>query len=389
MVKRPTAVQRKPEDETVQEEPHRVRPQWLMRDAVDALQPGDAGHGEFAERMMEGAPSPGEPSFTRSGKTLRPVLPVSLIDELDKGYQTRRHRLIAALDSRPKLYKQIAVAALASMLTGALAGLVVYERAHDGALTKTAMQWIGERVLPPSTSSRKEMATTKLAVADMMATPHVQSLLPIAVQTGQNQPLSLRLTGLPEAAYLTAGKRIDDRAWLVSSDELQQARLAFHRQPDSSFSLSVAAVEPATGTLAAPVQEMKIDIGLEQVAAGNLGEPQPDPSFPASTSSSKTDLNPYPSKRSKADELLARADALFQAGNIEDARRLYAQANSLSASDALLGLAKTYDPDILAKLNIKNSKPDTDAALAYYRQAEAAGAAGAKEAIEALQRTAK
>lgn len=385
MVKRPAAVQRHMDGESVHEEQQRIRPQWLMKNAIETLQPGEAGHSEFAGRMIEGAPSPGEPSFTRSGKTLRPVLPVTLIDELDKGYQTRRHRLIAALDVRPRLYKQIGVAALASMMTGALAGLVVYERAHDGALIKTAMQWAGDRVASPFGKHQKEVTTAKLAVADMTATPNLQSSLPIAVEGMQNRPLSLRLTGLPETAYLTAGKRIDDKVWLVNANELQRTRLAFHQEPDSSFSLSIAAIEPATGTLAAPIQEMKIDVSIKQDAEGS----QADQAFKLSASSAKTDFNPYPSKQTKAEELLARADALFQGGNIEDARRLYAQANSLSASDALLGLAKTYDPDILAKLNIKNAMPDTEVALAYYRQAEAAGAAGAKEAIEALQRTAK
>jgi hypothetical protein len=389
MVKRPAAVQRKVKDETVHEEPQKVRPQWLLKDAIDASQPGNAEHSEFAQRMMEGAPSAGESGYPRSGKTLRPVMPVSLIDELDKGYQTRRHKIVAALDSRPKLYKQIVVAALASMMTGVLAGLIVYERAHDSTLTRTAIRWARAWALPPSSQHEKEIVTARLAVADMTTAPHLQSPLPITVEPGPNQPLALRLSGLPEDAYLTVGKRVDNRAWLVSSDELQRAKLAFHEQPTSSFSLSVAAVESDTGTLAAPVQEMRIDINHNQGAEGNLDELETGQVFPLSTSAAKTDLNPYPSKQTKAEELLGRADALFQAGNVEDARRLYAQANSLSASEALLGLAKTYDPDILAKLNIKNAQPDTEVALAYYRQAEAAGAAGAKEAIEALQRTAK
>jgi hypothetical protein len=383
MVKRPTAVQRKMEDQAVQDEPQRVRPQWLMKNAVDVSPPGDAGHSEFSRRMLDEARSPRERGYVWNSKSLRPVLPVSHIDDLDKGYQTRRHQLSAAQEARPKLYKQIAVAAIAAMTTGALAGLVVYEHAHNGALTKTAMQWAGERIFPAQ--HRKELSTAKLAVADMTAAPNLQMPLPIALETTRDRPVSVRLTGLPDTAYLTVGKRIDNAVWLVSSDELQRAKLAFHETPASPFSLSVAAVEAATGTLAAPIQEMKIDISLKQDAENS----QTGQTFPLSTVSAKADFNAYPSKQTAVDELLARADALLQAGKIDDARRLYTQANSLSASDALLGLAKTYDPDFLAKLNVKNAKPDSEMALAYYRKAEAAGAAGAKEAIEALQRTAK
>lgn len=385
MVKWPAAVQRQTEDREVYDESQRVRPQWLMRNAVDALQPGDAGHSAFAERMVGGAPIAGRLEYSRSSKTLRPVLPVTHIDELDRGYQTRRHQLAAMLDSRPRLYKQIAIAAIAAMTTGACAGLVVYEHAHDGTLTKTAINWASQHILHAPMQNPKEVVTARLAVANMTAAPSGQMALPIALEATRDHPLTLRLTGLPDIAYLTAGKRLDNSAWVVSSDELKQAKLAFHEKPASPFSLSVAAVEPKTGTLAAPVQEMRIDVNFKQ----ELENAQAVQAFPLSTSSAKADFNAYPSKQREADELLARANALLQAGNINDARRLYAQANSLSASDALVGLAKTYDPDFLAKLNVKNAKPDSEIALAYYRQAEAAGAAGAKEAIEALQRTGK
>src|SRR6202008_2326775 len=73
-----------------------------------------------------------------------------------------------------------------------------------------------------------------------------------------DQVIALRLTGLPTDAYLTAGTRLADNAWLLKPSEAMGVKLMVPKSESSSLLIAVEAIEPRTGDLAAPTEEINV-----------------------------------------------------------------------------------------------------------------------------------
>ena len=82
---------------------------------------------------------------------------------------------------------------------------------------------------------------------------------------------------------------------------------------------------------------------------------------------------------------VTQGDELLKSGNVATARKIYDEAWSLGSSDGAYGLARTYDPLVLASLQLAGIEPDSAAALHWYERAAAAGKAEAISAIVRLR----
>lgn len=250
---------------------------------------------------------------------------------------------------------------------------------------------------------KKPVSTATLQVADV--TGETNSFIPLAlhaVPAGLEKDMLLKISGVPEGAYLTSGHRQDDKVWALSLADIRDVKLVVPRTDDPQIDLAVAAFEPGTGELAAPVKTMTV--ALSDVVVQPASAPPPDPAAMASASPKSTlpgastalpAAIPQPDsvklslavpETAETRDLIDSAGSLLARGDVTGARRSLERAwgNDGSAA-AAFGLARTYDPLVLASLSTSNGTPDRTQALRWYQRAASAGNPEATKAIIRLQ----
>lgn len=250
---------------------------------------------------------------------------------------------------------------------------------------------------------KKPVSTATLQVTDV--TGETNSFIPLAlhaVPAGLEKDMLLKISGVPEGAYLTSGHRQDDKVWALSLADIRDLKLVVPRTDDPQIDLAVAAFEPGTGELAAPVKTMTV--ALSDVVVQPASAPPPDPAAMAAASPKSTlpgasaappAAVPQPDsvklslampETAETRGLIDNAATLLARGDVTGARRNLERAwgNDGSAA-AAFGLARTYDPLVLASLSTSNSTPDRTQALRWYQRAASAGDPEATKAIVRLQ----
>ena len=81
------------------------------------------------------------------------------------------------------------------------------------------------------------------------------------MDSGQSSEIELRLTGLPEAATLSAGEKLADGTWVVAAKATGNLRvLVTDIDRPERHTVAVEAVDSKTGSVSAPTQEMLLSI---------------------------------------------------------------------------------------------------------------------------------
>jgi hypothetical protein len=302
---------------------------------------------------------------------------------------------------------------------------------------------------PVGKPTKKRFHTARLSVADVEGVEQQYIPLNVTMDTGEgSSDVQLRLSGLPEAAKLSAGQKLADGAWVVTAKDAAGLRVL---TPDidkpERHTVAVEAVEAKTGSLAAPTQEMQLSILprkviVEPAAASTDDNPAHDqgghsqavielpPAQPAAVpppvasadavttasvdkpaseekaaeppakpaklpklASLNAEPEAVPAKPAPAqaaepsatdDDLIVRGDELLSLGDIVAARQLYEFAFDRGQMQAAVALGRTYDPVTFEKLKVRGLSPNPQAALEWYKKAEKAGVKGAQADIEAL-----
>jgi hypothetical protein len=78
-----------------------------------------------------------------------------------------------------------------------------------------------------------------------------------------------------------------------------------------------------------------------------------------------------------AAKMLSEGQALFDAGKVAQARRLFVAAMNGPIPDVMLALARSYDTYYLSRLPASDSAPDMQRALVLYERAMERGAVNA------------
>jgi hypothetical protein len=341
----------------------------------------------------------------------------------------RRRRRKAAYDFR---IRDAVFAGIASIAIGALGGAVVYDRANNGQLTSAAFDEIGsfmtgfgaqddkvvdvapkpagasdQAELNAAAQSRKPIATARLDVND--ATGNVNTLIPLQISAEPalpSQDIALRLSGLPADAYLTAGTKLADNAWILKPGEELGVKLMVPSAQTSPLLIAVDAIEPRTGDLAAPTEEIKVALANATTAttrqaetAASQVEPVSAPptdvkrnfNLPPAEQHETAAAQPIPAPLEKAavtgdsDSLMRNGDKLLNLGDFSAARAFFSKARDLGNREASLRLGQTYDPVVFRDKNVQGLKPDPAMALKYYLEARTAGIEDAETAITGLE----
>ncbi len=224
-----------------------------------------------------------------------------------------------------------------------------------------------------TTIQQKTVATATLAVEDVSGLLNDPiPLLLSAAAANDTAPISLRVIGLPEAAYLSAGVELAKGDWLLKPQDIPNVSVTIPASEVEKIELSVAAIETKTGELAAPVKEMTValkDIALQVIPAN--APPQTD---------SVIGVEVSPEARS----MMEKGEMLLTSGDVLAARPFFLRAHELGLGLGALGVARTYDPKVFATLKVQGLKPDAAKAMEWYQKAASAGVVEAQTALNAL-----
>lgn len=385
-------------------------PSWFYQDSAGA------GHQELAERYRRLRPANGaihpQSGYGEFISTRR----------MDDGgaaplpYERRANDVGRRLSAPPRRSgmshaKTYVLAALAAAVTGAGVGFGASQFDHvkialtqlvaEPAVNQTSLAVVA--ATPPAANqtttfiAKKRIATAKLDVADV--TGGINTYIPLALHAEpglQNQVLFLKIRGLPESAYLTAGKKDAESDWRLSLADLNNLKLVVPAASKQRFDVAVAAFEAESGELAAPVKKMTVALdNLTPVILPAAAAPETVVLKPASTAgTSRASAIPLPSNAAaiilpqsvEAAALLAKGDLLFQAGDLLSARLFYEQAYGKGSGEGAYGIGRTYDPSVFAELKVQGLKADPDLAIEWYQKAAKAGSAEAAKRLAMAKR---
>jgi hypothetical protein len=254
--------------------------------------------------------------------------------------------------------------------------------------------------------TKKPISTATLDVSDVRGT--LGGMIPLALSAQSadaSEPISLKISGLPEQAYLTAGVKSLEGNWTLKPSELAEVKLVVPNSNVKQFDMEVSAVDDLTGALAAPTKAVKVELenALPQTAeipiaqAGDgkvnseLAAAVPPPAalapdaiapaaivspvnaMPETAVEQTNEPSAIPKALNEADDLVAKGNALLESGDIVAARQFFTRASELGNAQGSFGVARSYDPKVFAKLNVVGLQPDEKMAADWYKKAADAG----------------
>lgn len=228
---------------------------------------------------------------------------------------------------------------------------------------------------------KKPIAVATLDVTDVSGFLNSQIPLLLSAQAAEGEaPISLRVMGLPDASYLTAGIETTKGNWLLKPEDIAGVKLVVSQMDAPQFDVEIAAVEEKTGVLAAPVKAMTVAIANPSPAnvAATIAPANSAPETASVVPVAVVAVNP------EAAGLIAKGDGLLNSGDLASARQFYLRANELGDANGAYGVGRTYDPKIFAALNVQGLKPDPSKAAEWYKTAVAGGVMAARTALQNL-----
>jgi hypothetical protein len=382
-------------------EAYKTRMEQRFREGQDIY---DTPKANFRSAPMEGP------------KLRRPTLPLHEIQGRQKRYQLEQKNQKNLRDrsqSTPMPWAKMLALGSAAICIGAVAGFgfsnsALVKQKYDTVLTAAKDQLAafapGSPVAAPkaavatnqSVIVKKPIATATLDVSDVRGTLGGMIPLVLSAQSADaSEPISLKITGLPEQAYLTAGIKSLEGNWTLKPTELAEVKLVVPRSDVKQFDMEVSAVDDLTGALAAPTKAVKVElqnaspqsaeIPLTKAGDGKVNSEiaeavmppvaivSPVSAVPETAVEQSNAPSAIPKAINEADDLVAKGNALLESGDIIAARQFFTQAAELGNAQGSFGVARSYDPKVFAKLNVVGLQPDEKMAADWYKKAADAG----------------
>jgi hypothetical protein len=374
---------------------------------------------------------PRDDRIWRSAFPSRPTVPPEHLAHLSRARGTSRRRQPPKTGPTrqallwPWGIRDYALVAVLMAIVSGVSGTVVYDRMNNGAVVMAVRNRIvalpaekpilvaakpapapAPTPLPsPPPTSKKPVATAQLRVADVSGEANVPIPLSLTASPATpGQPLALRLTGLPDSAYLTAGKKTGINGWLLKPGEAKSVKLVVPKAPAPEFAVDVVAVEPDSGEMVSPIVEMNVALKRVQEVvimpaavpmgpvtnynAGPARKPE-NARLPMASNYTASEIpqavEMTQTSPSELKKLMNYGNGLLESGDLIAARTFYAKALSLGEKQAALQLGKTYDPSVFIEKKVQGLQPDAAMALHYYKQAADSGIAEAQSLLAELQ----
>ena len=392
MIRPSTGLENQVEDRAASAETEVTRPapSWLPKHDNDDTEELLERYRARTGRAVRGQGPPA------SAQRQRPVMPREETLARQRYYRQFPHEAdeLAILSRRRSMAGVYAMAGLLAMFAGGATGMVF---AHIDDISSRATAFaatLSSQPQPVATAltggetiiQKKLVATATLDVADVSG--GINSLIPLALHAEaafNGEDIALKVSGLPKDAYLTAGTKASDDSWMLKLDEAAEVKLVVPKADQTSYDVSVAAIEAQSGELAAPIKEMKVAIDSPDLTISPASaEPEDKTNQIAVSSPLLPEAKPAEASNAALD-LLEKGDLLFATGDMASARQFYERAFALGAAQGALGVGKTYDPVVYLAQNVQGLVPDAAQALEWYGRAASAGNPEANAAIWSLK----
>lgn len=291
--------------------------------------------------------------------------------------------------------------ASAATATGSVATDKEVEHPLIAALNKAS----SKNAAPPMVAaSTAEKPSSKFAVENISGRGGISLPINITLPTesfGQDAYLVFR--GLPQGVALSGGQQRDE-SWAVPISELDGLSLNTPESFGRSFILEVVLIR---GEDAAPETRISaVDIA-PAVATNSQTAPKPAKNTPPARVASRgadedaaakaptvmaakksgqeiserTEHKVRTLSESQEVSMLSRGDGLLDNGDIAGARLIFEYLAEQSSALGAVAFARTFDPNLFEKGNIRGPEPSTQKALRWYRRA---AELGNKEALTRL-----
>lgn len=200
------------------------------------------------------------------------------------------------------------------------------------------------------------------------------SLLP------RRQARYVLIRGLPADAKLSAGLRNTSGGWMVRNEDVSTLTLAFR---SAEFEPGVARASGdyplevyLLGEEAAPQARRNFILRVDAQASG-----EEQTAMTSSSSFLELAVLGMPPENIS---LLSRADDLMDQGDVASARLLFRHLADRGVDRAAFELARTFDADVLASLNVRGVSGDKKEAKLWYERAAGIGNVAATERLKIL-----
>jgi hypothetical protein len=375
------------------------------------------------QRLRDAQASYEQPNFVapptnlKGPQTRRPTLPLHEINGRKRLYELEQQDQAGQMikgKSAAFPWMRTIMLSTAAICVGAVAGYgfsngELFKQKYQAALgmLETNINWftrspssvIAKPLVVASHESvitKKSIATATLDVNDVRGT--LGGMIPLLL-TAQNadspEPISLKISGLPDQAYLTAGVKSTQGSWTLKPSELGDVKLVVPQSNVKQFEMEVAAIEDRTGQLVAPIKAMSVELQnvtpqtaalpLTQAGDGKVNSElaavalpppvvvSPVNAAPETATEKLNEPSAIPTPKSEAEDLVAKGNALLESGDIVSARQFFLRASEMGNAQGSFGVGRSYDPKIFAKLNVVGLQPDAKIAADWYKKAADAG----------------
>jgi len=250
-------------------------------------------------------------------------------------------------------------------------------------LAAGAVQW--------SAAQRRDAPPRIIVATTILAEPDSQATLVIEVAHREALPSNsfVRLRGFPRSISLTEGHAIAPGAWAVPLFALGSLKAIVPAGVSGRTEIVISLVGVDGTTLAE--EKTALVVAPASVLASPIEKPPADPPpkrlvpIPAPSPAARPPRRPEFSaeERARAEWLLDKGERSLRDGNIGAARGWFERAADAGLAAGALKLAATYDPEELARRDVRVT-PDAKEARKWYERARELGAPEADERLARL-----
>jgi TPR repeat protein len=234
----------------------------------------------------------------------------------------------------------------------------------------------------------RETAFKIIAPTSFQIPPNKNVPLPVKISPDSSLPKQaiVLIRGLPSSIALTVGRSFESGVWGVKPSELPKLSVNSLGGTGLTSKLSVSVVTLDGTILAESSINLVVVPQWDQDTTQSIASNQKQVKT-AFTDTGKKSLQISQQDKARIATLLQKGNEYFKIGSVIIARGFYTKAAELGSNEAMVALARTFDPAELSQASLPITvKPDAARARKWYEKAKRHGSVKAAQYLERLSR---